>query len=512
MTDTSGEVFTSLKIELYREFVAKEPLDADWPIKVATIICEMFPDDPALPNDPNPQYRHMALHNISWMARIKDHSALQAIDSIESLGAKLQSIKEDTTDWWNIRFALSLIYLHSAKFSFDYERVDGAMNGPIVKFVNVANLDLLKEFPIFQAFDYFAKFGNCSAKFTESLGKSGIEYESFKPAPPVEGGKLKQLWRDSPDGITKQVVLHAIWLTPLDLLSAETDENGNDEWAWVRRFLIEAAEELSLDAGETQVALYRLAYGLWANGDLEEALRTMNKVLSHSSRGDSALFEQYLTVRNAIQQELRTNKTMSRNLVKSKEAFDEDLGEAKKQIAFTTGETIEDKTKSFKTDLKKLSEDAQDQIDGSLFRVVEILGVFVALIAVVATTVGALRLEGLDGLARAGIVVLGCILPLGYFVALQKIVRKPVPGRGSKSSRDASTTSDSSSAKPMTEKRVNFWRWVEWSGFAIACLFVAWLFLRWESLLWVTSVIALAVIPVWIIAYGQQWKGPNTEK
>lgn len=71
----------------------------------------------------------------------------------------------------------------------------------------------------------------------------------------------------------------------------------------------------------------------------------------------------------------------------------------------------------------RISMSAQERIDGSLVRVVEILGVFVALIAVVATAVGALHLEGLGAMERGAVILAGLFLPLGYFLLLKLITQ-----------------------------------------------------------------------------------------
>jgi hypothetical protein len=429
--------YDSLRYELYRTYVVdqNDGGSREWTVNVAWEICSIFWE--IWPDNEKERQRsiNQAVHRISWLARIRDHNALLEIPDEKALEskhheishrydeqAKAQPTQRDSeggrgsgispdSKRTELQLALSLIFLQSAKFSFDHNRVRRGLEATNTMLGCGKNLD---QYPVLTAFGYFRDFGSEAQAPEGSVarleGQKNGDQSSARPAVKVK--ELRDFWTenlkswsgeqpgaaDQPDGIVLQIVLHSIWLTPLSLLQ----EDGFSE---LRAFLIEKASQLSQLKSEKQVALYRLAYGYRADRKYVKALETMDEVLQSASQGDAALFEQFLTVRDAIQQEMQWDE-ITETLVSQR-----------------VNEEVTKSLTDFENRVEVISVTARNQIDGSLVRVVEILGIFVALIAVVATAIGALQLPNLDGWERVGVITLGLTLPLGFVYALRLVVR-----------------------------------------------------------------------------------------
>ena len=161
------------------------------------------------------------------------------------------------------------------------------------------------------------------------------------------------------------------------------------------------------DNGKSDV-YFRCARVHHALGEIDQALEGLRHAISLVDDSNVYVTEQYYTFHRDLEQEQSIQKRVEARITAFDDVLANNLAESRKQIQAFAHEA---------------ANDTRREISGALFRVVEILGVFLALIGLLATTIGTAAFsEGSLGV-RILLLVGGYVAVLSFFVVLRVIVR-----------------------------------------------------------------------------------------
>ena len=275
------------------------------------------------------------------------------------------------------------------------------------------------EIPVLRVIDLFAKTSSSSEEWPTLMNLKDVAKDSLDE---LELGSSPQDGREELQ--EKKIELHRPILTHLtEVLSAlpnNTLKDSTDLREWV--------EEIHEDyfAGAPFAPFHQhYARILLRLGDLDEARKQADKALAHSKPHMLQSIESSRQMRLAIDLE-----DMSRGAI-AKEVTEKVEGNLHKN-----SEELQEKLSSkIKETAKEERAGTSSEIQDALLRIVEVLGVFLAVVGVAVTAVGGIAVEGSVGVRIA---VWGC----GYgsivslFWLLRRIVGRPGLGDTLRERRD----------------------------------------------------------------------------
>lgn len=230
-------------------------------------------------------------------------------------------------------------------------------------------------------------------------------------------------------------------------------ENGHRYINQLRLFIIDAITQLpsyrdelndysdllSLDTfkGERKLISPRVYYSLskisYAKGDTDRAIEYAVESLQKARPEDTAFVDQCRENLLILEQE-KAAKTriiedsVKKSVEKAKDELDHMLKLSEEGFSgtiTTIGNTIKDDVKAFKEEIDRDIKDAQTNIDrdikDALLRVIEILGIFLAVAGVIVTQVGGFRMGG-SAWQIIGIFTVGYLTIVSLFLILRLIV------------------------------------------------------------------------------------------
>ncbi len=159
--------------------------------------------------------------------------------------------------------------------------------------------------------------------------------------------------------------------------------------------------------GDSDV-LFRTARCRYALGNLEDALSDIEQAIDLHDGSSVYISEQYHQFRLRLETEASFGARVETVMGRFEDALTARLNNAQNELRRTAGEA---------------EAQTRRQIADSTFRVVEILGVFLALIGFMATAVGTAVLAEGNVLQRAGLLIGGWLGSVGFFWLLRRIVR-----------------------------------------------------------------------------------------
>lgn len=209
-------------------------------------------------------------------------------------------------------------------------------------------------------------------------------------------------------GSTKvlQLLLHALWFT-----------NGQDE----AHLMITIADRLLTQDRTDSVTLMRKATALRRLGKYGWATKVIDQAISTLNATETTIHQDYVRERELISVQAETERKIK------------DLSET---MMRDMSSTIEDRVEYFRSEMAKQGEASARQTSDALFKVVEILGLFTALIAVIAATLGSAFTGDMSWWQRLAIVAAGTLFPIAFFALLRKIVEPRTIRTGSVSGID----------------------------------------------------------------------------
>ncbi|MFC0315317.1 hypothetical protein ACFQNE_09575 [Gordonia phosphorivorans] len=203
------------------------------------------------------------------------------------------------------------------------------------------------------------------------------------------------------------------------------------------------------DATESEKILSLLLHGLWFTAGAEwssemlklcdrliainphNAITYMRKAAAHRRKGDFSLaiaaINKAIAMHSPLDRETHADLKLERVTIATQQDEALRLSRVVEQSSNRLNGEIESRVTAADTRLTTrfttLADQTDAQISDSLFKVVEILGIFTAIIGVVATTIGSQFGNSLSFWERAAILVLGGVVVIGFFFLLRFIVR-----------------------------------------------------------------------------------------
>ena len=308
----------------------------------------------------------------------------------------------------------AMLYLESARFALDVSRARAALDA--LEEAMPAG-DRLSNHTVLEAAQAWCDAGE--AGFAVSLADSGSVAERLPPASRV----CAVADRAKAAGCVKALD----WLTHTVMLLPSASGTSGERLEGIEQFLdcLEKILDTQIEVtggGASGAHLYRRALVLASRGRIEGALRDLRAAVATLEERHGAVFEQYAAHLRVLESEARLDArldTADERIRSKTDAEIERLGEAQSDALDEA--------------VKRLRAASEEQISAGLFRVVEILGVFMAIVGLVATTVGAAALGAGAWWQRVMVVAAGSVGAFGFFVALRIVVR---PGRETKPSPD----------------------------------------------------------------------------
>lgn len=157
-------------------------------------------------------------------------------------------------------------------------------------------------------------------------------------------------------------------------------------------------------------------------GNVPDAIMSALDALQSAPAHDPGLTEEYRLHLKSLEQrmarDLRLDEEIREKVDESLDVFDNNLEKAAE-------DTKEDIQRTFNSQLEETTEDLRDEIRGALLRVVEILGVFLAVVAVAASTVGGLSPD-FDLWEQILVLAVGYLAIVSLFFVLHWIVTRRI--------------------------------------------------------------------------------------
>lgn len=318
---------------------------------------------------PVPQIRKSAT-DLAWLARTNGQRYLDDDDRARVLAAT------------NTRVArLCLAYIHGQRLRFDF------------KFAQLHRqcVDWLTEFDddaLIMSFAAFAALG--------SRASNGLDL--FRRAV------------DAPDADDKsnQVCLTGIWLA--DHLSEQA------------QVMLRLSDEMMAHGQEGAILYYRRASAFRKLGQFDDALYEIDRAMDALEAGDALVHEQLTQERRAIV----LSRDLQSHIERSAEAIGATIADRVDEKVNAASAELEQRLNEASLRLAQRVDVAQEMVSSGLLKMVEILGLFVALVGFIAGS-GAVVIKADDFNERAlamGLVVVGSLVFFGLLRLVTTVGRR----------------------------------------------------------------------------------------
>lgn len=181
----------------------------------------------------------------------------------------------------------------------------------------------------------------------------------------------------------RQLIVHALWLEP-------SPSEG--------RLLEELSHRLIRQDPTDAISYMRYAEGLRRNQDYITAVEILDEGLEKLDASETLVHQDFVRQRMMVVQELQAEDRFDRKV----QNFDEELEKV----------------------VKRITEDMRAESQKMLFRSIELLGLFIALLGVLAGTVGMAFIGQLAWHERVLIMLSSSTMVVGFFFLLMYIIRK----------------------------------------------------------------------------------------
>lgn len=216
-------------------------------------------------------------------------------------------------------------------------------------------------------------------------------------------GSGKQIDRAAIEGLLSRtesekilsLLLHGLWFT-----------SGSDE----ANLMIRIADRLIQSNPYDPVTLMRQAAAYRRLGLYDEAVTAINRATAILPPNEAEMHGDFKLERVTI-------------------AIQKDASE---RLEKAIADQVHDASTALKVQIDSIVAATRSELSDSMFKVVEILGIFTAIIAVIATVVASAGASGVPWPGRILVVLAGGLVALGFFAVLRWIVRPPASPRRAK--------------------------------------------------------------------------------
>ena len=280
----------------------------------------------------------------------------------------------------------------------------------------------LESFTLLRAANYYTRYGKIRLAMTDD--------ESTQPPDPGDLNDLLDTAQEELDGMSERdACLRRLKLFLVDAVSQLPPnhlKSGKDHAAWLNK----------LDDSDLHSRFkYSLSRARFAQEEIPEAMKLSIQALQEAPPSDLPFIELCRQQLLMLEQEAASREEIARELTNR---VARDLGEHADQITNrmreATNEKVSDSQDKIREEVKDSQEAIRSEIKDALLRVVEILGVFLAVAGVAVTAVGGIAGGGsvwraltIYGLGFLTIVLLFFILRLmvlGPLIDIRKMFRK----------------------------------------------------------------------------------------
>ena len=326
-------------------------------------------------------FTSMAASNREWPrllegwcqeARISDDLAIPIINAITwnarergasaLLGMSVEDLHDSRLDPDHLKFR-SYIFLTSARYNFDFSLIH-------------------------RGFSYLPEPFRSSTEYLTALKL----FARMGQRRDYELSTVEEVQSETDSDKVLQLLLHALWFT-----------DGERE----AELMITIADKLLSQNRADSVTYMRKATALRRLGKYSLATAAIDQAISTLDASETKIHQDYVRERELIgvQQETESRiAKLAENIMRDMSA------------------TIESEVEYFRGEIAKQGEESARQTSDALFKVVEILGLFTALIAVIAATLGSAFTGDLSWWQRLTIVAAGTLFPIAFFALLRRIV------------------------------------------------------------------------------------------
>lgn len=332
---------------------------------------------------------------ITWKLR-KERPRLLASLTLSSV------IRSKETGDPNFHTDLSIL-LQAARYDFNFHKIE--------KLLFVAGEETTNSSLYYRAMLQFSILGSGTTEFEENQHRQNLD-EIQDIANQTQSEKILSL------------LLHGLWFTA-----------GSDESS----LMLNIGERLLSINPRNSITHMRIAAAYRRKSNYGEAIRSINTALAlHSpldveTHGDLKL--ERVTIANQQDADLSTLNANNLSMIVMRNEFEQGLETAQSRWNRKIDEFSEQATndrRRLKQSQASFSSKLQAQMSDSLFKVVEMLGLFTALIALIASVVGANSVGGdIPWYARIAIIAVGGCITLGFFLLLRFIVRPDIDAMNS---------------------------------------------------------------------------------
>ena len=307
----------------------------------------------------------------------------------------------------------AMLFFDSARYSYNHEAVrrgldalDGALPSRVKK----------QDFAILAAVEHFATVGaTCDEARDAGLATEDSMAATNNTCTLPSQGQLSRLRREALDGRQQKAldwILHTTMLLPLP----ESPTGGRIEG--IRDYL-ESMQQLAdsmlesehTDAHRASVIHFRRSRASYGLGDVDGAIQDIENAIRLLDKRQHAIFDQYYSQLRLFEQERSTTERLKRALDTSMSGIKEEFNSEQHRLE-----------REVQNSARQEREFMRKQVADALFRVVEILGVFLALIGLLGSTIGTAIFASGDIGERIGLLLIGFGGTLLFFVLLRIIV------------------------------------------------------------------------------------------
>lgn len=327
------------------------------------------------------------LSDVAWDARQAGKSAIQFIE-LESV----VNVAEGAD-----RFTLAFLYLQSHRYEFHHSAIRQA----VARLRRADEWEELNRRGFLEGMSLFAE----AASGSQPSGESMIE-----------------LSERSNDWKVSHLLLHGMWLDPhgqysdemLSLADRLLELNPDDQIAWMRKAEAYRRKLMGVTAhgldsgqkksGESRNSATRRSGRYYA----EKAVEAIDRAIELNDPSDTALHDGLVQQRLSITQHSQLNQYFEQKLTEIRHEID-----GKTELSIAEVEKI----------VRNYSDELQEGSQAMLFRIMEIIALFVALIGLLATTVGVSVAGELSVLERLAILAGSSVFLIFFFVMVHVLAR-----------------------------------------------------------------------------------------
>lgn len=345
---------------------------------------------------------------LAWHARqvglaLDQHCRLQTLE--ESFSAAGDGTLE--------MLVSAMLYFDASRYAYDH----GAVKQGLDALDRALPFGAMKsDFPIIQAIEIFADVG----QLVDQVWQASVNVAGHRE---MNQGANKLPTAQLLDEINERAsvhnhekardwLLHTTMLLPMPESSAgKLLEGIEDYFVYMQRLadFILVLEET--DDNRKSVVYYRRSRASYALDDVDLAMRDIGNAIRLLDKNQHSIFDQYYNQLRLYEQERSSNDRLGEKVREALAGMESDLRAEQQRLESEIIQSAE-----------RERELSRQQVSDALFRVVEILGVFLALIGLLGSTIGTtLFSEGSIG-ERIGMLGLGFAGTLLFFVMLRVIV------------------------------------------------------------------------------------------